>query len=312
MPTRRASLPAVAFLCLLAIRCVGPDFADVSKDSYVPSETCVSCHRRTHPGVVSAWRLSRHRTALRLLDRPRTLGIIGRRDGPHVLLRPDLRIVASPEWREEEPEDEPAPPHDVIATQPARVDAGRQCLGCHSTGYFASRRQFAEPGVGCQACHGPGRKHAASRGNKKHIVNPARLSRARSNMVCGQCHSVGRDLSGAHPFPTVRTPSGPGPFQPGGDLARAFVDARPKLVRKGWEYSLFAQADRRYARQLCTDCHDPHGRRGQAAMLKDPTNGICFRCHGLGRARLRYKNHWGLGDATKKPCWTCHQNTHDH
>ena len=212
-------------------------------------------------------------------------------------------------------EDPPAPPHADLANPAGCVgaDAGRLCLGCHSTGYSVSRRRFAEPGVACEACHGPGAGHAGSKGAKGGIVNPAALPRDRANMVCGQCHSLGSDPSGACPFPAVERGGALGAFRPGDDLAAAFVDARPKLVRKGWEYSLLAGADKRYAAQRCTTCHDPHGRPGRKAMLKDASNEMCFRCHApTPRARLRYRNHWGLGDATTKPCWKCHQNTHDH
>ena len=312
MPARRVSLLPVAFLPLLFVGCARMNLAAVSRDSYVGSETCIACHRQRHGGLIAAWRAGTHRATLRTFDGQRAAGMIGRPGRRHVLLGGDLRIAPSPGWDEGDDEEPFEPPHDVIAVEPARVDAGRQCLGCHTTGYFVSQRLFAEPGVGCEACHGPGRRHARVKGSKGTIVNPARLSPSRSNMVCGQCHSHGRDRSGGYPFPTAAAGRLRGPFQPGSDLAELFADAKPKLVRKGWEYSLFAQADKRYSRQRCTRCHDAHGRIGKPAMLKDPTNEMCFRCHGLGRARLRYENHWGLGDATKKPCWDCHRNVHSH
>jgi len=36
------------------------------------------------------------------------------------------------------------------------------------------------------------------------------------------------------------------------------------------------------------------------------------RCHGVGDARLRFENHWGLGDVIQRPCWDCHPNAHAH
>jgi predicted CXXCH cytochrome family protein len=99
---------------------------------------------------------------------------------------------------------------------------------------------------------------------------------------------------------------------PGEDLALAFVDARPVLVRKGWEYSLLVRSSERYSNQRCTGCHDPHGKTGHVSMLLDPTSETCLRCHGVGDARLRYENHWGLGDVIQRPCWECHPNAHSH
>ena len=318
MPLLAAAIPL-----LLAAGCMLLRPGSTTRAAYVGSDACISCHESRHPQIVRAWRGSRHHATMQRVDadglRPqlgsdcaangeRLLAVIGRPGGRHVLVRPDLRIVPSRGWEE----DELFPPHDVIAAPRNSVDAGEQCLGCHSTGYFVAQRACVEPGVGCEACHGPGRRHAETGGSKERIVNPARLPRARGNMVCGQCHSAGADRSGKHPFPVVRAGSSLAPFRPGQDLATGFVDARPKLARKGWEYSSFAQASEAYSNQSCTDCHDPHGRPAHPSMLKDPTNEICLRCHGVGRARLRFQNHGAVGDVTKKTCWACHRNAHAH
>lgn len=312
-PTCLLALPPL----LVAISCAFLKSETLTKNAYVGSETCVSCHESRHPQLLCAWWDSRHRWDMRWLregsrgqngpdpNADGILWVIGREDSRHVLVRADLRIVPSGGWQD----DELWPPHKVIA-EGNQVDAAQRCLGCHATGHFVLQRDFSEPGVGWEACHGPAKEHTESRGSKASIVNPGRLSAARSNMICGQCHSLGGDRSGVYPFPVMRERSALSPFQPGRDLALAFVDSRPKLARKGWEYSLFVQAAARYSSQRCTDCHDPHGRPGSPSMLRDPTSETCLRCHGIGRLRLRFKNHWGLGDATKKPCWNCHRNSH--
>jgi hypothetical protein len=73
-----------------------------------------------------------------------------------------------------------------------------KCFECHSTGrpIVSALNEIspAEPGVQCEACHGPGSRHvdAASHGQiakaKSLIVNPARLSAAQLNQLCGRCH----------------------------------------------------------------------------------------------------------------------------
>ncbi len=47
--------------------------------------------------------------------------------------------------------------------------------------------------VGCERCHGEGGDHAAS-GDKTKIINPADLTTAESNNLCGMCHSRGKSL----------------------------------------------------------------------------------------------------------------------
>jgi hypothetical protein len=97
------------------------------------------------------------------------------------------------------------------------------CSQCHSVGTepgtSASYERFdtrtVELGIACEACHGPGERHAAhyrspvqrylryfltARGDDAAdptIVNPAKLDARRSAQVCGQCHSFGEWLDQA-------------------------------------------------------------------------------------------------------------------
>ena len=81
-------------------------------------------------------------------------------------------MFAPEQWENEESD----PPHDEIGIEDKKVDATQQCFGCHSTGYFVSQKKFAEQGVGCESCHGPGKQHADSNGLDGTIVNPAKYS----------------------------------------------------------------------------------------------------------------------------------------
>ena len=291
---------------------------------YVGSANCLTCHATRDPGIVKQWGASRHHLGMRAIAENQKIGartgkaaavkredivaIIGPEDGECVYIRRDHRVFPSARWDAEEA----AVPHDVIGAGDKPADASRRCFGCHSTGYSLSSKTFVEPGVGCEACHGPGKAHVRSGGAHGTIVNPALLSADRNRMVCGQCHSVGTDPTGKHPFPVMKEDGHTRPFKPGDDLTAGFRDARPILVRKSWEYSLFVQSTESYAKQLCTDCHDPHGKSANPSMLLDATSEICLRCHGIGNQRLRFKNHWGLGDAIKRRCWECHPNAHSH
>ena len=74
------------------------------------------------------------------------------------------------------------------------------CLTCHTglpnfirdeADRFEQPR-FLEEAIGCERCHGPGRKHVAARESGEAandpIVNPVRLEVDRREAVCAQCH----------------------------------------------------------------------------------------------------------------------------
>lgn len=85
----------------------------------------------------------------------------------------------------------------------------QSCQQCHATNVRPRvdigrcDTHVGELGIACESCHGPGAAHVAANQNPvrrylQHdaaagdptIVQPQRLSRARSAQVCGQCHSV--------------------------------------------------------------------------------------------------------------------------
>jgi hypothetical protein len=95
------------------------------------------------------------------------------------------------------------PPHQ--GPMPSTWNDG--CIRCHSTGgqpgldaasgHYDSR--VAELGIACEACHGPGRDHAAyydtpeaDRGEApaRDVVQPLHLPEIRQAQICGQCHAV--------------------------------------------------------------------------------------------------------------------------
>jgi predicted CXXCH cytochrome family protein len=300
-------------------------FASPVEDGYVGSGTCISCHKNIHPELVKGWLSSAHHLSMQnysessgmmdaflkehSLKKEDVLGVIGDINKRYVIVKSDFLTLPSKNWDEKES----PPPHDLIGNKKQSVDASEKCLGCHTTAYNVLSKESLETGISCESCHGPGRKHSDSKGSSGTIVNPSKLSPDQNRMVCGQCHSLGKDKSGKYPFPVMGSGDNSKPFLPGDDLTMCFVDAKPSLVRKGWEYSLLTQSSKFYSSQLCTGCHNPHGTiTNNHAMLKDPSNEMCLRCHGIGRKRYNFENHWGLGNALIQPCWDCHQNAHVH
>lgn len=73
---------------------------------------------------------------------------------------------------------------------------GHSCFKCHTTGPSEDGNQddlvgiqgtFAEPGVQCEACHGPGSRHAPNPPRNIYVNDKAEF--------CGACHSRGDDMN---------------------------------------------------------------------------------------------------------------------
>jgi len=81
------------------------------------------------------------------------------------------------------------------------------CAGCHTTGYDVTTKEWSEPGVWCEACHGPGSQHVAGGfagepGNRQIVKTP-------DSETCGQCHVRGHDKdTGVHGWPVGYVPGG--------------------------------------------------------------------------------------------------------
>lgn len=102
------------------------------------------------------------------------------------------------------------------------------CDGCHTVGFDPETETFFEPGIGCEACHGPGKEHVDTGGRQSAIVNPAKLDPDRAMMICMSCHTDGMDtITGKYPFPVG--------YIPGDDLTQYFSDFfMPKPKSRAW------------------------------------------------------------------------------
>ena len=168
-----------------------------------------------------------------------------------------------------------------------------RCFQCHSTGPVEARREIriAEAGVRCEACHGPGRAHAASptRGN---IRNPRALMPDQVLRLCGTCH---------------RAPSGD---------AETIDWGNPWMVRHQPPYLERSKCYQLSGTLSCVTCHDPHQRLRRndpghysrqcaachsaealppAAVCRAQPDPDCTACHMPAVAadpHLKFRNHW--------------------
>jgi Cytochrome c554 and c-prime len=155
----------------------------------------------------------------------------------------------------------PLPSLEEAAGRDINSDEARNCFSCHGTAAVVNTKLQLDrliPGVTCEACHGPGGRHAAAMlfapGESMYIFNPKALdAESLSQEFCGACHrgvdtvAMMPDLGGIN---NVR-------FQP---------------------YRLFNSRghDPRDARLACTACHDPHLDLKQEDAVYDRK---CTACH---------------------------------
>ena len=127
------------------------------------------------------------------------------------------------------------------------------CGNCHTTSYRPVGNQdglsgligtWAEPGIKCEECHGPGGYH---------IMNPYRVHMkiVRDAESCSQCHSRG---------------------------AEEEVDASGGFISHHEQYEELYQS--KHLILDCVDCHDPHTGVVQLRKTDQPTvRTTCESCH---------------------------------
>ena len=191
------------------------------------------------------------------------------------------------------------PTHPFFWTNFRRT-ANRECLDCHTTGLDLhydrrARRwstQFADAGVACESCHGPGAEHAEA-GTKAAIVHPGKVAPAAALALCAQCHGPREPL-----FPLLDAARR---FVPGDDYADHyrplllvtgversgdfFEDGRPKS--SSFEYQALIQSRcHRVGKATCLTCHTaPHQAHGEDELPPPRPLGTlagdasCRTCH---------------------------------
>lgn len=173
-----------------------------------------------------------------------------------------------------------------------RIDDG--CLYCHA-GRMHQREAaddrydepiFAEAPIGCERCHGPGKRHvefqtSGARGLSDPIINPAHLEPSKRESVCNQCHLLGRSV-------IARYGRGFFDFRPGDDLEDVFVvlsqetDARQHASMKAVSQVEQMRSSKCYQAADgalgCVSCHDAHS-TPPAEQRDEHYRLRCLTCH---------------------------------
>ncbi len=167
------------------------------------------------------------------------------------------------------------------------VDEEKNCFFCHSTGTNVAQRFQLEkmtPGIGCEACHGPGEPHvAAMKAGEKAGTGIKKLGQVdgddMTQTVCGQCHRSVDDV--------IEMPNRAGINN---------VRFQPYRIFHSKCYS----ADRRIG---CTACHDPHGDPSANAAFYDAK---CLACHLTKTEKATAERSARACPTGKSKCTDCH------
>ncbi len=148
------------------------------------------------------------------------------------------------------------------------------CLWCHasqSKPIYATVNRYASPpfaqdGVACERCHGPGSEHVR---DDARMINPAKLEPARRDAICAQCH-----LSGEARIEKANKQLAM--YRPGellSDYVTYFVAAKGEMKATSHFEKLSASACKKASgdKLWCGTCHSPH----QTVSVRD----ACLSCH---------------------------------
>lgn len=297
---------AVPVAALVIVVAAGLVTGDVHTAEYKGSTMCKMCHKAMNKPIVDGYDKTAHPVAMRKADAPgaivadfaastaftkdKVAYVLGKGRNEQAFLDASFQVLPAV-W-------------DVKAkawkATPA-ADGATQCVGCHVTNFDPAAKTWTEMGEGCEACHGPGSEHLAGADKKTTVVNPKNLDKAKQSMVCGQCHSVGKDPSGKFAFPVG--------FRPGDDLAAKFVDAKPVAPGRNQQYSELIQSKHGPAGVGCADCHDPHNVAGIKGQLRKPVNDLCLGCHA---AKIKDMATHAPTAPAGSTCATCHMPNGQH
>ena len=214
----------------------------------------------------------------------------------------------------------------ILAT---KASEERRCMGCHQVGAGPTVNAGGEYvlaeadnpsfwNIGCESCHGPGSEHASGP-SQSNITNPADLTIAKQNEVCGACHL----RPTGHPIPDGdASPGYPyaselgGTYRPGADLEDYIAqdsggywpDGTSKKHHQ--QYPDF-QKSKHIDTMSCMTCHHAHNETSDEHDLTMTArdNSLCTQCHASYKdenALSQHTNHSVDLDAGLGRCVDCH------
>ncbi|MGH9329999.1 MAG: HEAT repeat domain-containing protein [Vicinamibacterales bacterium] len=205
------------------------------------------------------------------------------------------------------------------------------CFNCHATNLAQNfdtatktyRTSWTEMGIGCEACHGPGREHSnamrAWKAGESHRPSALKITSPRTAAprqifdTCGYCHGNktnyfagfrAGDRYEDYALPFLISQPIP-PEDPQGDF---WPDGRPNRFNRPQAITAtgcFLKGD-----VTCTSCHVGHAARNDHALKLpvEQSNGLCTQCHSSfnGAKLAAHSRH--KADSAGSRCVECHMS----
>jgi DmsE family decaheme c-type cytochrome len=216
---------------------------------------------------------------------------------------------------------EPPPPAPSLGTEYTEKGADT-CLMCHTEAWpypifpifktkHAQRADTRTPFAGrqCEACHGPGAKHAGT--GDKNAINSFKstsfLSPEERNNFCLECHR-GNARTGWHASTHASNDlacTNCHKLHAESDPVRATA-TQPEVCytchkKQRADFAKPSVHPVRFAKMTCSECHSPHGSTTTAMLVKPSVNQTCFTCHAEKRGPFLWEHAPAAED-----CTLCH------
>lgn len=242
----------------------------------------------------------------------------GFRKGPLCVLFAAAALLAVPSLCGQAPQQ--APPEEAAAL-PAGYVGTDTCAACHEDVY---QRFESSPhakigtvrdkwqGMSCEACHGPGEKHAETN-SPADIFNPSKVKSSKASDTCLNCHRkaplMARWPSSEHSKNQVSCAACHKVHQGPDRLVPRTAEAVNRSCAS-CHTAVVAQFARPYRHPVpegvmsCNDCHNPHGtlnprRNIRLVAANEPS---CLRCHTNLRGPFVFEH----PPVKLEGCTTCH------
>lgn len=307
---------------------------EVKDGGFVGSGVCAQCHDR----IASTWKTTPHSMVMQQVTGPDDPIIMGdwatmpnftvkQQDGSSLtvsdlgdLKKEDVMLIHGVLWKQRYvnsswevqryqwniADNEWAPYN--FTDKPANWK--EKCSSCHVTGFRHEDYSWAELGIGCEACHGPGELHVKAKGAKRAgtIYNPAKLPWHLASDICGQCHTRGKSPDKKYDYPVG--------YQVGKRLVPSMFTVAPyDDMNAWWPSGALKQHRQQYPEWItsrhykagisCMDCHTVHGAANRFST-KLTGNNLCLGCH-AGVSTDPVRGHFPILDAPQHSnCIACH------